>query len=343
MRSGETMTDIKLHHSFDDIHENEWNELLHKSGTDAPFLQYGYLKRWWEHKGGGEWTDAELALISGWENGELIGIAPLFVTIQDGKRKLFFLGSIEISDYLDFIFDPNYAEDFFTNLFDFLSKDDFSVIHNLLLYNLPESSITNTYLEKECEKRSWKIQMERAYHTPAIPLADDWDVYLTGIDKKQRHEIRRKLRRAEESPETIRWYQVTERDSLNAEMDELFRLMTLDPDKKNFLTGPMREQMRSIMHWAFDENILQLSFLTIEGKKAAAYLCFDYQEHIWVYNSGFDPEFKDYSPGWIMLSYLIQHAIHSGKKVFDFMRGDEDYKYRFGAKDHFVLKIEIIK
>ena len=105
----------------------------------------------------------------------------------------------------------------------------------------------------------------------------------------------------------------------------------------------MREQMRSIMRWAFNEKILQLSFMTIAGNKAAAYLCFDFQERVWVYNSGFDPQYREFSPGWVMLGYLIQHAIESGKKSFDFMRGDEDYKYRFGAAESHVLKIEISK
>ena len=126
-------------------------------------------------------------------------------------------------------------------------------------------------------------------------------------------------------------------------MDAFFDLMVLDDEKREFLTDTMREQMRSIMRWAFNEKILQLSFMTIAGNKAAAYLCFDFQERVWVYNSGFDPQYREFSPGWVMLGYLIQHAIESGKKSFDFMRGDEDYKYRFGAAESHVLKIEISK
>ena len=103
----------------------------------------------------------------------------------------------------------------------------------------------------------------------------------------------------------------------------------------------MRLQMRDIIQWSFETGILQLSFLTVDGKKAAAYLCFDYLDRIWVYNSGFDPAYREFSPGWVMLSYLIQNAIENGKKVFDFMRGDEAYKYRFGAEDSFVLKVKI--
>lgn len=334
------MVETKLHQNFEEIPESEWDELLQKSCANVPFLRYGYLTRWWQYKGGGEWEKAELKIISVRKDNRLIGIAPLFSAVHESRKKLLFLGSIEISDYLDFIHDPKYSAEFFSQLFNFLSGEEFSDIQELLLYNVPESALTKAYLEKECQKIGWKVSSERVYHTPIIHLAEDWDTYLAGIDKKQRHEIRRKLRRADEDPQSIRWYLVTERSELDSEIEDFFELMALDAEKMKFLTEAMRVQMRSLMHWAYDEKILQLSFMSIAGKKAAAYLCFDYQERIWVYNSGFDPQYREFSPGWVLLSYLIQHAIETGRKTFDFMRGDEEYKYRFGASDNYVLKIQ---
>ena len=337
------MINITQHTNFDEFEANEWNTLLGKSNFDTPFLRYGYLKTWWEHKGGGEWDDGELVLLSARADGELIGIAPLFSTLHEGKKKLLFLGSIEISDYLDFIYEPRFGEEFISAVFDYLDSSPLADIESLLLVNLPESSPSNTYLEKACSAKGWKLDAKHAYHTPAIQLAEDWDTYLAGIDKKQRHEIRRKMRRAEGSPEPISWYIVNDSDKLDEEIDAFFQLMIMDDEKKSFLTDPMRKQMRSIIHWAFDEQILQLSFITVDGAKAAAYLCFDYQQRIWVYNSGFDPQFRDYSPGWVILSYLIQDAITNGRRIFDFMRGNEDYKYRFGAADSFVMRVAIDK
>jgi CelD/BcsL family acetyltransferase involved in cellulose biosynthesis len=337
------MVEIKIHQNFEEIPENEWDALLQKSCTHVPFLRYGYLRRWWQYKGGNEWPNAELQIISARKDGQLIGIAPFFSSQYEGHKKLLLLGSIEISDYLDLIYDPKYSGEFFNQLFAFLAGDDFSDIQDILLFNVPENALTRAFIEKESQNHGWKMTAEQAYHTPIIHLADDWEAYLTGIDKKQRHEIRRKLRRAAEDPQEIRWYIVNDQEKLDQEIDSFFDLMVFDYEKKNFLTDTMRDQIRSIIHWAFNEKILQLSFMTIAGNKAAAYLCFDFQDRIWVYNSGFDPQFREFSPGWILLSYLIQHAIESGKKTFDFMRGDEDYKYRFGAADSHVLKIEISK
>jgi CelD/BcsL family acetyltransferase involved in cellulose biosynthesis len=146
------------------------------------------------------------------------------------------------------------------------------------------------------------------------------------------------MRRAEENSDSIRWYIVKEQEKLDSEIQSFFSLMEMDPDKKKFLSPQMRDQMSGIIHWAFEEGILQLSFLQISQSKAAAYLCFDHGKHLLVYNSGFDYQFSEYSPGWVLLSYLIQHAIETGKSHFDFMRGDETYKYRFGAEDGFVMR-----
>lgn len=335
------MIELKLLSGFDAISKQEWNALVQKSHSNSPFLLHGYLKNWWTHKGGGEWAESELVLISGHLDGQLIGIAPFFSAIHEGEKKILLLGSIEISDYLDFIYEPEYGSEFITQTLAFLAEEESTSFERLLLVNLPESSPTLNYLKEACKKNNWKLDSERAYHTPAIHLADTWDAYLAGIAKKQRHEIRRKMRRAAESPQNVSWYTVNNQENLKVEIESFFDLMITDPDKKRFLTDAMRAQMQAIIQWAFDEELLQLSFLTVDDQKAAAYLCFDYLDRIWVYNSGFDPSFREYSPGWVMLSYLIQNAIENGKNVFDFMRGDEAYKYRFGAEDGFVLKVEI--
>jgi CelD/BcsL family acetyltransferase involved in cellulose biosynthesis len=72
-------------------------------------------------------------------------------------------------------------------------------------------------------------------------------------------------------------------------------------------------------------------------------LNFDYRDSIWVYNSGIDTRFRDFSPGWVLLGHLLQWANENHKKEFDFMRGEEDYKYRFGAVDHRLLRVRVTR
>ena len=101
--------------------------------------------------------------------------------------------------------------------------------------------------------------------------------------------------------------------------------------------------MRSAVHTAFRAGWLQLAFLTVGDEKAAGYLNFDYANQIWVYNSGINFNFSSISPGWVLLGYLIQWAIENGRETFDFMRGDEVYKYRFGGQDKFVIRAQVAR
>jgi len=324
---------------FDQIQETEWDGLLSNSSFDSPFLRYGYQRAWWGYKGGGEWPRAELRVITARQDGTLTGIAPLFVGEKDGKKEMLFIGSIEISDYLDFIVQPENAKAFIFGVLDLIADNQDMFPPDLRLVNLPDASPSGEILKAVRRQDGWDIQISNAYHTPKIPLTEDWDTYLAGIDKKQRHEIRRKIRRAEGAEEDqVGWYITDLESSYPADGDAFLGLMDNDEAKAKFLEAPMRDQMREIMDWAANSGYLQLSFLTVNGKKAAGYLCLDYGDRIWVYNSGYAPGFRYYSPGWVLLGYLIQKAIADGKRYFDFMRGDEEYKYRFGAEDSFVLQ-----
>jgi CelD/BcsL family acetyltransferase involved in cellulose biosynthesis len=89
---------------------------------------------------------------------------------------------------------------------------------------------------------------------------------------------------------------------------------------------------------------LKLFFIEINGIKAAALLCFDYSNEFLVYNSGYDPEqFADLSPGNVLVSYSIQEAIRLGRRRYDFLRGDEVYKFRFGAEAEPVYDLHITR
>jgi CelD/BcsL family acetyltransferase involved in cellulose biosynthesis len=99
--------------------------------------------------------------------------------------------------------------------------------------------------------------------------------------------------------------------------------------------------MRSAIHVAFKAGWLQLAFMEVDGNKAAGYLNFDFNDHIWVYNSGLRFDYRELSPGWVLLGYLLKWANDHQRKSFDFMRGEEDYKYRFGAINRYVIRAMI--
>jgi len=339
--------EFKLHTTFDTLEPlaPTWNALVEAGVTNAPFLRYEYLSTWWDTKGGGEWDDAsQLAVITACEAGQLVGIAPLFLTTNhDGQTALMLLGSIEISDYLDLIVSPEQHQVFVSGLLSWLKSDFPSTWQALDWYNLPENSPSLAALKTSATEYNWEY-LESIYQpSPFIPLPGDFETYLNGIDKKQRHEIRRKMRRAEESGRGVRWYIVSEESSLEAEMESFLALMAHDPEKAAFLTDIMRSQMKSSAQAAFRAGYLQLAFLEVDGEKACAYLNFDYDNRIWVYNSGLDRRFMDLSVGWVLLGYLLEWANQHKRAEFDFLRGDEDYKYKFGAHKRHVMRVKVTR
>ena len=316
---------------------NEWNSLLSESIADLPFLRHEYLRSWWASLGGGEWDAGELAVIIAERDGELIGIAPLF----QNKKNLFFLGSIEISDFLDFIVRKADLAEFLHGLLDFLASHADLAWSALDLHNLVEDSPSLPVLRAEAESRGWNFTQETLQPAPFVTLAETFDDYLAGIKKKQRHEIRRKIRRAEGDEREVSWFIVDDEARLDKNIEACCQLMSQDPEKQAFLTQTMQSQMKSSIHAAFKAGWLQLAFLEVDGEKAAGYLNFDYGNRIWVYNSGLDMKFSDLSPGWVLLGYLIEWAIEHGRSEFDFMRGDEAYKYKFGGVDRFVVRARL--
>src|SRR4030042_3349951 len=325
--------------------EKEWNDLLAIGASHVPFLRHEYITAWWKGLGGGEWQHGELNVITARsDEGGLIGIAPLFLTDNiDGEPALMLIGSIEISDYLDVITRPPDLPAFLEALLEHLAGTSIPKLPMLDWYNLLESSPTIPALQAAAEKRGWTYAQESLQHCPYIPLPGDWEKYLGGIDKKQRHEIRRKMRRAEEYYLPVRWYIAEDESKLDQEVEGFLKLMACDPEKAKFLTPAIRTQMHSMLQAAHRAGWLQLAFVEVNGEKAAGYLNFDYMNHIWVYNSGMEFTSKELSLGWVLLGYLLQWANEHKRESFDFMRGDEQYKYRFGAIDRRVVRLTVRK
>jgi predicted N-acyltransferase len=329
-----------LHKDFSELNPQEWNDLLSGSITDTPFLRYEYQLAWWQHRGGGEWQNTQLVLVTAREDEKLIGIAPLFISEYDSQSALLLIGSIEISDYLDLIVRMEDHAPFLTGLLDFLASflpDSWSGVD---WYNLPDSSPTLAALKAESAQRGWTHFEEMYRPTPRIALNGDFDEYLGRVEKKQRHEIRRKMRRAEESGRGVRWY-ISDMTDVDSEIASFLSLMEHDQGKAGFLHDDMRAQMRAVIRAAHESGWLWLAFLEADGQRIAACLNFDYNNKMWGYNAGVNRDFMDLSPGWVLLSHVLQWCCENKRVEFDFMRGDEEYKYRFGAVNQYVMRVKI--
>jgi len=332
-----------LHKAFSEIDPSAWNALVQQSIADTPFSRHEYLSEWWQTLGGGEWNNAELVLVSASENNQLVGIAPLFIAEYDGRRALLLIGSIEISDYLDLIVREVDLPRFLFGLIDFLNSHQAGSWSAIDWYNLPDASPTLAALKAESDSRSWNYHEEVYRPTPRIALNGSFNEYLSRVEKKQRHEIRRKMRRAAESDLNVRFSIVDRSADIDSELNDFLHLMIQDPNKALFLKDMMRDQMSTTIRTAFKQGYLWLAFLEVDGVKVAASLNFDYKNKLWGYNSGVSRNHMELSPGWVLLGHVIEWCCENGRHEFDFMRGDEDYKYRFGGVNRFVMRARVIK
>jgi CelD/BcsL family acetyltransferase involved in cellulose biosynthesis len=56
---------------------------------------------------------------------------------------------------------------------------------------------------------------------------------------------------------------------------------------------------------------------------------------------GRDETFVNPPPGFVLHAYSIRHAIENGFETYDFLRGNEPYKYAFGAEERRIRTIVV--
>ena len=321
----------------------EWDALLQRSRSNVIFLTHAWQKTWWTYLGHG---DLWIVAFRRADNDALVGIAPLYhFTHTDGEHagraRLTLIGCLEVSDYLDLIIAKGWEEQVYNSLAGWLQSGDAPAWDILDLCNLPEVSTTYSRFAEMLRGEDLDVEVFREDVAPQFELPPHYAIYLQEqVDKKQRHEIRRKQRRAEREADTS-FFMVGPQHCLEAEVDDFIALQRASrDDKADFMTPEMRRFFNAIARVMYDAGYLRLSFLTMDGEKAATLFAFEYDRRYLLYNSGYDPDAHAHlSPGWVLLAYIIQYAIAVGCHTFDFMQGDEEYKYRFGSRDYNVMRM----
>lgn len=303
-----------------------WDELLSPDAGHTVFSTPEWLASWWRTFGRGR----PLHVLTAWRDGRLAGIAPLMESIENGKRCRCFIGGVDVSDYFDLLARPGDEEAFLGAFLDHLHGDpSWDVVD---LHSVPEGSPTLARLPGLASARGYAVSVAQEEVCPVVELPGSWDAYMESLDKKDRHELRRKLRRMDEVAWS--WGTIRHEGELPAALSDFFDLHAKSgAAKADFWDEERRDFFRVNAAAMLRAGWLRLSFLEIAGKRVAALFAYDYQGTVGLYNSGYDPAFGYYSVGVLLVAMGIRDAIAAGRKRFDFLRGNEPYKYDFGAKD----------
>lgn len=315
--------------------EGEWDDLVRRSMTDTPFQTLAYQRSWWKHL---HPSDGELhSIVVRAHDHTLVAIACLYVT-EEGVVN--FNGCVEETDYLDLIAEARHAAEAWRLIFECLHSHEYPAWQRLELCNVPEVSPTRTALSELSEEHSYCVVESINEVCPIIELPATFDQYLDMLDGKQRREIRRKLRRAEAAGAE---FIIVAKDDISSAVDEFLDLLQKSTtEKRDWLTEGRRKLFLDVAKAAQQAGTLQLSFVRMQDQNAAALFNFDYENRIWVYNSGLDPEaFGSLSLGVMATVKAIEWAIDNGRSEFDFLRGSETYKYHFGAEDTSIYRLQI--
>jgi CelD/BcsL family acetyltransferase involved in cellulose biosynthesis len=241
-----------------------------------------------------------------------------------------FIGSADVCDSLDFVIAPGSEHDFFNILLDDLRQKGIS---RLTLRPLRPDSTVLTHLVNISEERRYKVSCKVEDVSLELELPPTWEEYLGILNRKQRHEVRRKLRRLYETGE-VNYRIIEDSEALTDAMEFFLKLFRESKkDKEIFMTTQRESFFRSLAKAMVQARLLKIGILELDSQPVATIMCFDYNDTVYLYNNGYDPQYSSLSVGLISKILCIKDSIERGRRKFDFLKGAEEYKYRLGGKE----------
>ena len=299
----------------------QWQQMLQEGNPGSIFLTPQWQRAWWDEFGA---QDSELCLLLLGPEERPHGLAPL---MRHGDT-LSFLGDSDLFDYHDFVVADSAPSDLYAGLARCLLSERWRTLD---LRSIPEGSSTLQHLPDLLERQGCEVTVDEEGVSPGVPLPAAWDEYVAALGKKDRHELRRKLRRLEEG-EPYRLLQ-SGSASLEPDLTAFLGLMRESQEKRDFLTPERESFFRRMAGEMRDQGYLRLFFLELQGERVAGVLCFDYGGRRLLYNSGYLPAYGALSVGLMVKALCLRQAIDEGLTYFDLLRGAEPYKYHLGGRD----------
>ena len=302
--------------------DTRWQKLLRNCANNHIFLTPQWQRASWQVFGAGY----EEQLLTVHNGSELVGIMPMM--LRNGK--LSFIGSSDVCDYMDFIVQQGQESFVFSQFMDYLRALECNSIE---LESLLPQSLTLKYLAPLAQDNGYRVEINQMDVSPQLILPSSWEEYLTLLKTKDRHELRRKLRRLERT-KALTSYTIAEKEHLLQALETFFGLFKLsDTEKANFMTDQKRDFFKTMVLSLAEKDYVRLSFMAIGDRPVSSTLCFDYNGEIYLYNSAYDPTYASLSVSLLLKLFNIRDAISNGVKRFDFLRGNEAYKYDLGGQD----------
>lgn len=315
----------------------EWNTLLEQCSASV-YQSFEWQRIWWKYFGEG---NAQLHILVLRRAERVIGIAPFFIETTRTLgvlplRKLAFIGQGP-SDYLDVLFAKGEEEECAARVAEHLLTQNtlFDVIH---LEDFSERLPNHSFLYDALKSKGFTIDHFINEYCPRTLLKENWEKTLASFKIDNRREIRRRSRNIHKNFAVE--YEIVTDEKAAVEGIEAFMQLHQHKWTKDGHTGAFGDTRSAQFHRELAQAFarrgwLYLAFLRVNGERVATLYCFRFREDLAVYLTGSSKHADVYrfSPGRVLTAYCMEQAVAQGKKVYDFMRGIEPYKYELDAKD----------
>jgi CelD/BcsL family acetyltransferase involved in cellulose biosynthesis len=323
---------LEIFDRLEAIGSDAWSGLHRQTRLPAPFLTFAWQREWVRAFAGGQRLELR-TLTDG--DGRLVAVLPLH-EVEPGMLRL--IGGTDVSDYLDLLAVAGREEEAWTAL---LAAHGDAVLD---LHCVPAASPTLTALPALAAQAGLGVTTEIEERCPVLVLPRTWETYLAALSGKHRHEIQRKIRRLEREVPDARVTVVMRPDEIADRLGDFLDLHRRSrTGKAKFMDARMEEFFRRTLLALGAGRAARVWFLDTAAGPIASFITLEWGGTIGLYNSGFHPDRSSLSPGLVLLARLIEDAIARGLQRFDFLRGEERYKYEFGPEPEPVYTVRVAR
>ncbi|MGR3303175.1 MAG: GNAT family N-acetyltransferase [Candidatus Scalindua sp.] len=249
-----------------------------------------------------------------------------------------------ISDYADFIIVEN-REKVLRLFFEYLLKKN-SLWDKIELAEIRENSPNMEIIRELLLKYNKTAKIFTSCRCPYVLVSKDWKGYYSSLSAKFRNDLRTQHNKLLKSEFSFSF--CTEKEKLNEQllsvlMEMHFTGIIAKNKKSKLQTKDGLEFVKSLLNKLEIQKMASLYIMRINNEIAAYGLGFRYGRKYYFWNMGKNNKYARLNPGKLLICRMIRDMFENiNIDEFDFLRGEEDYKYRWTKLQRTNYQVNVI-
>jgi CelD/BcsL family acetyltransferase involved in cellulose biosynthesis len=323
---------------------SEWGQLFNSNPRHSPFQSWGWVDSWLKHLAGPH----ELRFICARnDSGRLLFILPLVrrPSRRPGCRAEYFLAcgyGPDCSDYIGCLWHPVIGKSIAgmtaLALSRFVEGNAHVNLTSLMgIRNFP-------YQLSDMLKQTGRAALVEQYQScPAVQLPGCWDEFQNGLSRNFRSQVGRRYRKILRLEDANFHSVAPEKAAYFA--DEIIRLnrlrMSAKGTRSTLEDAKFRAFIREVIPRVAENGLAWMDVITNGKDAVGAAMNLVHGDRVYYYMGGFDEKYSDLHPGTVLFADVIKRSIATGYLSYDFLRGQEAYKFRWGATNNHTWRMKL--